>query len=57
MCQSYYITMFVLLNIARVFFDNRVDEILIQSCKEISKRHEINVLEIGTDDDLVHFLI
>ena len=41
----------------RVIFDNRVDEILIQTCKEISKRYEINVLEIGTDGDHVHFLI
>ena len=28
----------------RVIFDNRVDEILVQTCKEISKRYEINVL-------------
>lgn len=41
----------------RVIFDNRVDEILVQTCKEISKRYEINVLEIGTDGDYVHFLI
>ena len=41
----------------RVIFDNRVDEILIQTCKEISKRYEINVLELGTDGDHVHFLI
>ena len=41
----------------RVIFDNRVDEILAQTCKEISKRYEINVLEIGTDGDHVHFLI
>ena len=41
----------------RVIFDNRVDEILVQTCKEISKRYEINVLEIGTDGDHVHFLI
>ena len=41
----------------KVIFDNRVDEILVQTCKEISKRYEINVLEIGTDGDYVHFLI
>ena len=30
---------------------------LIQTCKEISKRYEINVVEIGSDGDHVHFLI
>ena len=34
-----------------------MDRVLIQTCKEISKRFEINVVEIGTDGDHVHFLI
>ena len=41
----------------RVIFDNSVDRILIQTCKEISKRYEINIVEIGSDGDHVHFLI
>ena len=41
----------------RVIFDNSVEKILGQTCKEISKRYEINILEIGTDGDHVHFLI
>ncbi len=41
----------------RVIFDGKVDEILINTCKEISKRYEINFIEIGTDGDHVHFLI
>lgn len=41
----------------RVIFNNKVDEILIQTCEEIAKRYEINVMEIGTDGDHVHFLI
>lgn len=41
----------------RVIFDTKVDEILIETCKEISKRYEINFIEIGTDEDHVHFLI
>ena len=41
----------------RVIFDTKVDEILINTCKEISKRYEINFIEIGTDEDHVHFLI
>ena len=38
----------------RVIFD---DKVLVQTCKEISKRYEINIIEIGTDGDHVHFLI
>ena len=44
-------------NYRRVIFDDSVDRILIQTCKEIAKRYEINVVEIGTDGDYVHFLI
>ena len=41
----------------RVIFDDSVDKILIQTCKEIAKRYEINIIELGTDGDHVHFLI
>ncbi len=41
----------------RVIFDDSVDRVLIQTCKEISKRYDINIMEIGTDGDHVHFLI
>lgn len=41
----------------RVIFDDSVDRVLIQTCKEISKRFEINIVEIGTDGDHVHLLI
>ncbi len=41
----------------RVIFDSSVDDILVQTCEEISKRYDINILEIGTDGDHVHFLI
>ena len=41
----------------KVIFGNEVDEVLVQTCQEISKRYEINVLELGTDGDHVHFLI
>ena len=41
----------------RVIFDDTVDKILVQTCKEISKRYDINIMEIGTDGDHVHFLI
>lgn len=40
-----------------VIFDDSVDRVLGQTCKEISKRYEINIVEIGTDGDHVHFLI
>ena len=41
----------------RVVFDEEVDEILKETCLEISKRYEIEFIEIGTDKDHVHFLI
>ncbi len=41
----------------RVIFDDSVDKVLIQTCKEISKRYDINIIEVGTDGDHVHFLI
>jgi putative transposase len=41
----------------KVVFNERVDKILEETCLEISKRYEIIFLEIGTDQDHVHFLI
>ena len=41
----------------RVIFDDSVDKVLIQTCKEIGRRYEINIVEIGTDGDHVHCLI
>ncbi len=41
----------------RLVFDTKVDDVLKEVCLEISKRYEINFLEIGTDKDHVHFLI
>lgn len=41
----------------RVVFSKEVDLKLKQTCMEISKRYEINFLEIGTDKDHVHFLV
>ena len=41
----------------KVVFNESVDGILSEVCLEISKRYEINFLEIGTDKDHAHFLI
>ncbi len=41
----------------RVVFDDDVDRVLSEICLEIEKRYPVNFLEIGTDDDHVHFLI
>jgi REP element-mobilizing transposase RayT len=41
----------------RVIFDPKVDLVLKEVCLEIAKRYEIVFLEIGTDQDYVHFLI
>lgn len=41
----------------RVVFSPAVDSSLKNICLEISKRYEIAFIEIGTDQDHVHFLI
>ena len=41
----------------RVVFDEAVDAELKEICLEIEKRYQIKFLEIGTDEDHVHFLI
>ena len=41
----------------RVVFSEAVDQQLKETCDEISKRHEISFLEIGADQDHVHFLV
>jgi len=41
----------------RAVFSAAVDAKLKEICSEIQKRYEIMFLEIGTDDDHVHFLV
>ena len=41
----------------RVIFSDTADKSLKDICLEISKRYEIEFVEIGTDKDHVHFLI
>jgi len=41
----------------KVVFDERVDDVLKATCFEIARRYEVEFLEIGTDEDHVHFLI
>ncbi len=41
----------------RAIFTSVVDEKLKEVCEEISLRYEIEFLEIGTDQDHVHFLV
>ena len=41
----------------RVVIDEKVDQVLKETCVEISKRYPIYFLEIGTDNDHVHFLV
>jgi putative transposase len=40
-----------------VVFDDEVDLELKNICLEIAERFEINFLEVGTDNDHVHFLV
>lgn len=41
----------------RAVIDEHVDKVLKEVCLEIEKRYEIVFLEIGTDEDHVHFLV
>ena len=41
----------------KIIFTDEVDDALREVCEEISKRYDINFLEIGADEDHVHFLI
>ena len=41
----------------RVVFDDHVDEVLKEVCLDIEKRYQVKFLEIGTDEDHVHFLV
>ena len=41
----------------RVVVSDKVDKVIVKTCEEIELRYEINFLEIGTDNDHVHFLV
>ena len=41
----------------RVVFSAAVDKQLKETCLEITKRYEVTFLEIGADNDHVHFLV
>jgi REP element-mobilizing transposase RayT len=41
----------------RKIFRKEIEDTLVEICKEIAERYEINFLEIGNDEDHVHFLI
>ena len=41
----------------RVVITEQVDRVMKETCLGISKRYQIHFLEIGTDQDHVHFLI
>ena len=41
----------------RKTFNKEVEKTLKEICIEISKRYEINFIEIGSDEDHVHFLV
>jgi putative transposase len=41
----------------RVVFDDNVEEVMKEVCLDIEKRYMIKFLEIGTDEDHVHYLV
>ncbi|MFT5636470.1 MAG: putative transposase [Cognaticolwellia sp.] len=44
-------------NYRRAVLDAGVDRVIILTCAEIEKRYKIKFLEIGSDEDHIHFLI
>lgn len=38
-------------------FNDSIDRTLKEVCEEISYRYEINFVEIGSDEDHIHFLV
>ncbi len=41
----------------RAVFDKDVDGILKDICLDIARRYQVKFIEIGTDEDHVHFLV
>ena len=41
----------------RKVFSKKVEKSLVEICMDISERFEINFLEIGNDEDHIHFLV
>ena len=41
----------------RAVFDKDVDGVLKDICLDIEKRYQVKFIEIGTDEDHVHFLV
>lgn len=41
----------------RVVLDSRVDDVAKVVCKDIESRSQIKFLEIGTDNEHIHFLL
>jgi len=41
----------------KVVFSSEVDNTIKDTCLEISKRYQVHFLEIGTDNNHVHFLV
>ncbi|VAW11218.1 Transposase and inactivated derivatives [hydrothermal vent metagenome] len=41
----------------RVVITDSVDKVLVEVCDDIENRYEVSFLEIGTDENHVHFLI
>ena len=41
----------------KVVLTDQVDAVLVSTCEELEKRYDVRFLEIGTDNDHVHFLV
>ena len=41
----------------RVVVSDKDDKVIVKTCEGIELRYEINFLEVGTDNNHVHFLV
>ena len=41
----------------RKVFTKKIEKSLIEVCRDIGERYEINFIEIGNDEDHIHFLV
>ena len=49
--------LFFLAKYRRAVLDAGVDRVIALTCAEIEKRYEIKFLEIGSNEDHIHFLV
>ncbi len=57
MRQYYFSSLIFPAMYRRAVLDAKVDRVIALTCSEIEKRYEITFLEIGSNEDHIHFLV